>query len=155
MELYERPTSRFVADFLGENNVLSGLVTGRDSGGAILRVDGFPPLHAAEVRAPTGASVTLCLRPEKIQVSDTPPSGVPNVVSGQVERSVYLGSKTLLYTRLAGGGQLLAAVPGVSTAAPEATVALSWSAADAIPLLDDGAPDGAQSPGPAASVAMR
>jgi ABC-type Fe3+/spermidine/putrescine transport system ATPase subunit len=153
--LYERPVSRFVADFIGDNNILQGQVTGHDADEATVRVEGFPPLRAADVRVSVGGSVTLCIRPEKIQVSASPPSGVANVVSGQVERTVYLGSKTHVYAQLAGVGRLLAAVPGIFSTEPVATIAMSWAATDAVPLQDDVAPEATGDAEPAAAVAMR
>jgi spermidine/putrescine transport system ATP-binding protein len=106
-EIYERPTCRFVADFIGESNFLEGQVvaTERASGadhcvamasGAGLTVRGI----AAEPLGP-GAQAMLSIRPEKARLTLAEPSGeVDNCFHVQVERVAYIGSDTRIQVRL-------------------------------------------------------
>jgi iron(III) transport system ATP-binding protein len=96
-ELYRRPSTRFVAEFIGRMNVLQ-LENG--SGGA-------PTLMGAPIRLPAGGTgrVRLVgLRPEDVEVVE---AGLPldNHVTGTVAKAVYLGSMT--HVTLALGPQLL------------------------------------------------
>lgn len=86
--LYERPRSRFVADFIGEINLVDAKVVGPGS----IELGGGLQV-AAETSAATGNAVTIAIRPERIGLHPTDgqaPSGF-NVVEGTVERKVYHG----------------------------------------------------------------
>jgi len=96
-ELYQRPATRFVAEFIGRMNVLQL----DDGSGAT------PTLAGAPIRLPAGvpARVRLVgLRPEDVEVAE---AGAPidNHVTGTVEKAVYLGSVT--HVTLAVGQQRL------------------------------------------------
>ena len=109
-EIYERPRTRFVADFIGQTNFLEVDVVGID--GATVEVDlpGSGPLRA---RVPEGIEpggrMTLAVRPEKISLlGDLPGSEVPgwDRLAGRLEEIVYVGTHTQYVLRLP-GGQLL------------------------------------------------
>lgn len=109
-EIYERPRSRFVADFIGQTNFLEVDVTG--SGGPLVDVNlgGSGPLQA---RAPDGVAatgrMTLAVRPEKISLlADLPGSEVPgwDRLDGTLEEIVYVGTHTQYLLRLPGGQML-------------------------------------------------
>jgi iron(III) transport system ATP-binding protein len=93
-ELYERPRNRFVADFIGINNLLDGTVRAAESG--FLAVDtALGPLRAlpnAELRA--GDQCVICVRPENIAVGGA--GAERNVARGKVSFAAYLGN-TLRY----------------------------------------------------------
>src|SRR6266851_6090243 len=76
-EIYERPDSRVVADFVGEVNLFDGeLTAGSDS--LVLKVAGFDrpfPLPAGTVLPQGAASATLALRPERLQLCRERPLG--------------------------------------------------------------------------------
>jgi spermidine/putrescine ABC transporter ATP-binding subunit len=103
-ELYERPRSRFVADFIGTNNLLEGKVQARDAGSgrvtvetAIGVVEGFAviPLEA-------GARCTVSVRPENARLAPAGPAEGSGV-RGRVAFSAYLGN-LLRYDVEASGG---------------------------------------------------
>jgi spermidine/putrescine transport system ATP-binding protein len=109
-DVYYRPVNRFVADFIGESNFISG--TGEAEAGAspILHVDA-----ATAVPGPsdlgTGAA-TLMVRPESMRVEAQRPSGDVAAISGRVVGVSFLGA----YTRLTvdtTAGRLVAAPPNV------------------------------------------
>jgi len=76
-EVYERPSSRFVADFIGETNFIDGVLDARDGALGIVRLPGGRTLRAP-LRDPDAAvagAVAVAVRPEKIDL--TPTSGPP------------------------------------------------------------------------------
>ena len=93
-ELYEKPANRFVADFIGINNMIDGTVRAVESGS--LSVDTvLGPLRAlpgAGLRA--GDKCVICVRPENVAVGGTGPES--NVTGGRVSFAAYLGN-TLRY----------------------------------------------------------
>jgi spermidine/putrescine transport system ATP-binding protein len=88
-EIYERPTTRFVADFIGQTNFLSGVV--EDAGPPVLVREGATGALlrcAGGATAPVGANVTVAIRPERI----FPVAGsAANVFEGRLIASTYLG----------------------------------------------------------------
>jgi spermidine/putrescine transport system ATP-binding protein len=108
IEIYERPNCRFVADFIGETNFLSGVVKERDGEHIVvsiqdlgLEVVGIPQgdLHA-------GQAVVVSARPEKIRlIDDTAKSGnvarnLPNCFKVRVITTAYIGSDTRIIVAL-------------------------------------------------------
>ena len=93
--LYERPANRFVADFIGINNMLEGSVRGEDGG--FLRI--ATPLGEmralASVPLKAGDKCILCIRPENIALGEAPSSD-RNFLMGQIAFAAYLGN-TLRY----------------------------------------------------------
>ena len=120
-ELYERPTTSFVAGFLGISNMLPGTVAGPDAvrlaGGTIVR---------AQVDGKTGA-VAAGVRPEKITIGD---GGGANVLEGTVSESANLGVATQLVVRTAAGEIQVFAQnidAGGRVPPPGSDVTLTWS----------------------------
>jgi putrescine transport system ATP-binding protein len=104
-EIYEAPVSKFVANFIGNVNMLEGKVSGRGEGwaditgatGAEIRVE-----NAGDAQA--GTAVSFAIRPEKIRVSSKQPvDGTPNVLAGEIYDLAYLGDMTVYYVKLADG----------------------------------------------------
>ncbi|MGH7373958.1 MAG: ABC transporter ATP-binding protein [Candidatus Rokuibacteriota bacterium] len=96
-ELYERPRTRFVADFVGTNNLVPGEVQGRDAaarGGELLVDTALGPLRAIADGAISGRCV-LAVRPENVAVGAAP-AGEGNRVTGRISLISYLGN-TLRY----------------------------------------------------------
>src|SRR6266853_1552409 len=79
-ELYERPRTRFVADFVGTNNLLPGRVSGRD--GADLVVDTVVGTLRAVSSGPVGERCVLAIRPENVAIGAGAPGVGGNVVAG-------------------------------------------------------------------------
>lgn len=67
-EIYERPASRFVADFVGDTNFLDGKVAAKDGTVAVVESRGLSIAVVDEARFAVGDDVTLSIRPERIQV---------------------------------------------------------------------------------------
>ena len=105
-ELYERPRTRFVADFVGTNNLLPGRVSRR--AGADLEVDTAVGTLRAVSDGPVGERCVLAIRPENVAVDAGAAAGAGNVVRGRVSFVSYMGS-ALRYDVEAGHGQVLKA----------------------------------------------
>ena len=106
-ELYERPANRFVADFLGEANLIEAEVVGYESGGGVLLQAGIQRLRAvSEERQETGKPVQLALRPERVLVNPQYP--LANTMGGTVKEELYNGDHTMLSIRTAAGFDITA-----------------------------------------------
>ncbi len=93
-EIYEQPNSRYVADFIGEVNLIEGVVTSSERGRLTIEwAEGAAPiLTRSDVDAPVGTRVTFAIRPEKIAVSAERPEGLVNAWQGRIEDIGYLGN---------------------------------------------------------------
>ena len=103
-EIYEAPTSSFVAAFIGDTNFFDGSVHEVPAPDYVcLRIDGFPDVRCFNDKKKTiGDLVHLSIRPEKFRISKARPelNQHHNLVSGQVEEVVYLGSQTKYLVRV-------------------------------------------------------
>lgn len=106
--IYGFPRSRFVADFIGHCNVLSGRVLGNSGGMIDMEMEG---LGRVAVRAASGCKegdqATIALRPEKIRIRkpDTP-DGLENHFTGTVQGMLYMGDVTVYMVDADGGGRI-------------------------------------------------
>ena len=105
-ELYERPRTRFVADFVGTNNLVAGEVLERRDQALIVRTD-IGDLRAIPNGAVAGRCV-LAIRPENVALGPAEGGGATddNVVRGRVAFVSYLGN-TLRYDLETPGGLVL------------------------------------------------
>jgi spermidine/putrescine transport system ATP-binding protein len=100
-EIYERPSCRFVADFIGDTNFLEGVVQGQDGDVTIVLVDNCLPVRVqSEASLTAGTQVTVAVRPEKIRLLPEPLRGSHNSFLGRIEQVVYLGTDTRFRIRL-------------------------------------------------------
>jgi iron(III) transport system ATP-binding protein len=94
-DIYERPRTKFVADFIGTTNFLDGTVLGPDGPNGLMRVStalGPLKIHADSAIAPNTA-VVVSVRPEDVELSEASPANtdVYNLCSGIVDQKVFLG----------------------------------------------------------------
>ncbi|MGQ4275191.1 ABC transporter ATP-binding protein [Terrihabitans sp. B22-R8] len=104
-EIYEQPASRYVADFIGDVNIIPGTVE-KSGDLAILRSAWAeaPIQLAGNVSAASGSEAWLALRPEKMLISrEAPAPGTPNVLSGEVWDIGYLGDLSIYRVKIATG----------------------------------------------------
>ncbi|MEK7385915.1 MAG: ABC transporter ATP-binding protein [candidate division NC10 bacterium] len=103
-EIYERPTTRFVADFIGASSILRGRATTADE----VRIGDRLLLRVAASRAfAPGSEVEVAIRPERVQLATAQRD---NVLEGRIVRLSYQGALTEVTTEVAGGQRLLAFV---------------------------------------------
>jgi putrescine transport system ATP-binding protein len=115
-EIYEQPNSRWVADFIGDVNLLEGRLSANGAGGSTILSASAGTLEvAAATAAPLGATVWVALRPEKVRVALVAPAGVPaNCVKGQVFEIGYLGDISIYKVRLDDGSVIKASASNVT-----------------------------------------
>lgn len=90
-ELYERPQSAFVAQFIGENNRLQGKIVAMNGAICEVEVPGTGNVRATAVNVDRdGQSTVLSLRPERVKLNPEPGS-LPNIFCAQVGEVIYLG----------------------------------------------------------------
>jgi putrescine transport system ATP-binding protein len=125
-EIYERPASRFVANFVGEVNMFEGELTARFNCLA-LAVAGFPepiPLPSG-TQLPEGDAAALAVRPEKLVLSHAPPIGF--AVAATVSSIGYLGGGSMVHLATEQGMALKAYLPGAGRIGRGTPVWASWS----------------------------
>jgi spermidine/putrescine ABC transporter ATP-binding subunit len=126
-ELYDRPASRYVADFIGDTNLLAGTVVESAGGVATLRVGDVTLRGLSDGAPPVGREAWLTVRPEAIRLIDGPAApAAQNTVTGTVTDAVYAGSALRVHVTLPGGQRLVASVPSGTIAPAGEAVTLSW-----------------------------
>jgi spermidine/putrescine transport system ATP-binding protein len=103
--LYERPTNRFVADFIGQTNVFFGTVesVGRSRVTLVTSSGEKVEATAGEVEVGVGEEAYATVRPEKVRFG----SGGDNVATVRIHQIVYLGVSTQYIADLPGGEKMV------------------------------------------------
>ncbi len=143
-DLYERPRTRFVADFLGKSNFLEGTARAPEAGGFALEAGGARlavRLPDGEPPPAEGARSLLSLRPEKVALL-AGEEAADNVAEGRILAFAYLGTGFALRVATEHLGEIRAVLPAWK--APIAPVEglpvrLGWAADAAVPVLEDAA----------------
>ncbi len=127
-QLYERPTTRFVADFIGSTNLLHGTLEDGDR----VRLSSGELAPIAHDGLPSGTDIEISIRPEAIALVPTSAEGALPAV---VEQAAYLGSTISYRLRTAGGLGLTVLSPKAGLRFPVGSdVAVAWSPAEALVL---------------------
>jgi spermidine/putrescine transport system ATP-binding protein len=105
-EVYEYPNTRFVSDFIGETNYISGRVIGRrEDLYEILVEPEFRLLAKTSLDLITESRVIVAFRPEKARIQQDIPSGY-NQIRGRIIEVIYTGSTTAYLIEVTGGQQI-------------------------------------------------
>lgn len=130
-DVYERPSTTFVAGFIGVSNLMPATV---ESDGRV-KLDAGVTMDTGTEGFATGERCHAVVRPEKLQIHPGSVQGSGNgepVVDGMVESSVYLGTATQIVVRLSGDVPMTVLVPNSDESARQslpgggADVSLSW-----------------------------
>jgi putrescine transport system ATP-binding protein len=115
-EIYERPNSRWVADFIGEVNLIEGRVVDVGASETVIASVAAGRLRAlSPTDVKPGDAVWVALRPEKVRIAHAPPpTDGENCVAGQVGNIGYLGGLSVYKVRLDNGTVMKAAVGNVT-----------------------------------------
>ena len=105
-EVYELPRTKFVAEFIGETNLMSGIVDSVEGETASITVGGLRVSGRRRDAIVTGDRVYISIRPEKI-VSGAQSEGCEMTCDGEVMDVVYKGSVVRYEVRLGNGSRLL------------------------------------------------
>jgi spermidine/putrescine ABC transporter ATP-binding subunit len=137
--VYETPSDLFVAQFIGQANLLHGTVVevaGDEARIALSSGTTVRALHRS--RAAPGERVALALRPEDLRVS-TAPDAAQNCIAGRVTRSNYLGAVVHVVVRSGDQSIALSLPRGTARIAEGEDVHVCWPATSGI-LLPGGNP---------------
>jgi putrescine transport system ATP-binding protein len=133
-EIYELPNSRWVADFIGDVNLIEGQVLEAGAPGTVIASAAAGQLRGLACEgAKRGDTVWVALRPEKVRIAREPPARPEeNCVAGTVGTIGYLGDLSIYQVRLDNGFVMKAAVVNVTRLVERAIgwddrVWLSWT----------------------------
>jgi spermidine/putrescine ABC transporter ATP-binding subunit len=131
--IYHRPATEFVADFIGDANILRGAVVEaggrvvvRDAGGNVLAglgLDGSIPT--------VGDPASIVVRPEKVRLLMPGEQG-ENELTGRLREVVFAGSAVKLYAALTNGNEFIVRADRIPALAPSQEIRLSWRTDDAV-----------------------
>jgi iron(III) transport system ATP-binding protein len=138
-ELFDRPRTRFVAEFIGKTNLIDAVADGANS---VAR--GSLRLHVAARDLTPGAAAVISVRPHQIELmpaaAPVPSILAENVLRGTVLRASYLGDAVDYQVQLADGDTVLrVAGPTPPRVRPGDSVSVRIPASACIPLPPDGA----------------
>jgi putrescine transport system ATP-binding protein len=105
-EIYEYPVSRYVADFIGDVNILPCKVTGAEDGDIRLATElaDTPVVITQDIAVDKGSEAWVAIRPEKMRIGTEPPEQAGrNWLKGQVWDIGYLGDLSIYHVRLVDG----------------------------------------------------
>jgi len=108
LEIYEKPNNKFVADFIGETNLLGGKCLSPDR----VSCEDFELAVAAEDNL-VGRNVLVSIRPEKIGAGKKLSEGLENRFEGLVEEQFFKGSFMMYRIRVGDHARLTVNVPNV------------------------------------------
>jgi putrescine transport system ATP-binding protein len=112
-EIYETPATRFVADFIGNVNLMPGTLSADEPDHVIIDSADCRHYVGHGITGTLGMAVTVALRPEKMHLSRHAPADPFNTVSGRVQEIAYLGSFTVFHLLLASGALLKVSMANV------------------------------------------
>ncbi|MCR9127607.1 MAG: ABC transporter ATP-binding protein [Rhodobacteraceae bacterium] len=109
-QIYEAPNSVYVADFIGDVNIIAGTAQ-PDADGVVMlnRAEGATPLRTrSEIAFAPGQPCHLAIRPEKIAISAERPEAADNMLQGKVMDIAYIGNLFTYHVELPDGSVIKA-----------------------------------------------
>ena len=141
--IYETPNSVYVADFIGDVNLIEG--TAKPNGSDVYAMSWHEGHEPLAVQSPNGFSegqkCHLAIRPEKVSISADKPEAADNAVQGRILDIAYLGNISTYHVELPTGAVIKAQAANTRRIARRAftwedTVWLSWTATAGVLLAD-------------------
>jgi spermidine/putrescine ABC transporter ATP-binding subunit len=111
-DIYERPANAFVADFIGNSNLLGAAVVGIADNATLVRTDHGFTLRAAGTRAKVGDRVVAMIRPEHVRLTSRGEPAGENAVAARIAEAIYLGQDLHLRLQVAGEQSVVAVAQG-------------------------------------------
>jgi len=130
-EVYEHPTSKFVADFIGVSSFLSGTIVERASHATSVKIESGEILTSSRA-APAGDQVIVAIRSERIRLLPTTEQ-TANSIAAKIASGIYLGSKWQYLVETKTGTMRIETID----AAPGEQVRLGFAPEDLILLPDE------------------
>ena len=144
-ELYEHPSSRFVADFIGKVNLIEAQVISNSPGSLVCDVKGLGRIELP-VSSPAAGKIAIAVRPEKLKIATSEPLAA-NVIKahGKIRDVAYYGDTSHVVVAIENGPDLSVNVQNESRlggagvergqAGPCALVAARFACPDGVTLL--------------------
>ncbi|MBD2519557.1 ABC transporter ATP-binding protein [Nostoc sp. FACHB-973] len=138
-QIYERPQTSFVADFIGDTNLFSGEILAVNSSDVqILTKTGLSIVIARAEDTPSqlSQSVVVSVRPEKIQLSLYPPNLPTNCFEGRLVNVMYLGTHVNYIVELTNGIRINVLQPNTFGSLPDrdTPIYVWWAETDCLAL---------------------
>jgi spermidine/putrescine transport system ATP-binding protein len=138
-EIYEHPQTPFVADFIGDRNLFTGVITDVDSSSIeIETTTGMKIMVDRTEKTPIqlSASVVVRVRPEKVQLSLYRPSVLTNCFAGRLNQVMYLGNHVSYVVDLQNGVTINVFQPNTFGSLPERDTPIYawWMKSDCIAI---------------------
>ena len=131
-DLYERPQNAFVAQFIGENNQLNGIVKKIEGNTCTVDLSNGHELEAEKVNVHNvGDKTLLSLRPERIEIN--PSEDMDDILDAKIEELIYLGDHIRVRMNVAGNDEFIAKIRnrGEKRDLQEGqTVKVGWASSD-------------------------
>jgi putative spermidine/putrescine transport system ATP-binding protein len=130
--LYEKPTNSFVAQFIGENNRMSGVIKSIDDKYCKVDLDSGGTVRALKINVgDIGEKTQLSVRPERVSVNLLQEND-ENTFSGLVKELIYLGDHIRARLEVCGNDEFIVKIPneGDLKIKEKENINLSWSADD-------------------------
>jgi spermidine/putrescine transport system ATP-binding protein len=136
-EIYQRPNSVFSAEFIGEGIFFRGRVASINGEGCLVESGNLLVYSAAASGTKRNQEVTVCIRPERVQISCVPNPNVENHVEGQIINTIFKGPAVHYQVQIS-GGQVITVQQNLEQDIPlfsaQSVLHLSWSAENCIVL---------------------
>jgi spermidine/putrescine transport system ATP-binding protein len=141
-EIYEQPASRFVADFIGDTNLVEGQVVAKDGVAATVDCGGLPVGTIDGEWFQVGDAVVVSIRPERIVVGPGA-DGCGQAFNAQLVEMIYTGAIRRCVLQLSNGARLKVDADAKDAAElrPGSQVRVGWAARDAYVLGRESGPD--------------
>jgi len=131
-DLYERPDNSFVAQFIGENNKLSGVIQSRSGDAVTVKLTDGETCEALAVNCgDVGSETLISIRPERVQIAGPDDS---NSTMATVSELIYLGDHIRGRLTVHGNDEFVVKMPnsaGVHPLAVGDTTRITWATEDA------------------------
>ncbi len=106
--VYERPATRWVAEFIGQSNFLSGQIVSRSGESYLVALgSGERIIAQGPANLPIGQQVLGVLRPESVRVAPQNKTGTANRINAKIVGVLYFGHTIKLRVRLGDGSELI------------------------------------------------
>jgi len=146
-EIYERPESPFVADFIGDTNLFQGRVEYNHSSSLVVKTDSGLQIFLEQSKLSEkeqngeiygGASVVVSVRPEKVNLSLYCPDVSENCFEGRLTNVMYMGTHVHYQVSLLSGDRMMVRQPNTEGTLPnpDTPIYIYWSKQNCLALSE-------------------
>ncbi|WP_371168147.1 ABC transporter ATP-binding protein [Aliiroseovarius sp. 2305UL8-7] len=132
--LYEKPENSFVAQFIGENNTLEGVVTEISGDHCVVRLDDGEELDATPINVTkVGDRTTVSIRPERVEYNKERLQEGAHTLKAEVLEFIYMGDIFRTRLRVAGNDEFIIKTrnaPDVDRLKPGQQIEIGWVPSD-------------------------